>query len=619
MIFRAILKRIDYLAPSIGLHYNGSGKHYSKVSHTISLISFIGTILSIIYFIRPFILKKNPSTVINEKLVKVAEPIYIKPSSFFHLIHIFDMGNLFSDFDFTSFRVIGIEEDIIIYKEHVFLEEINHWVYGPCDPNIDFVNGKDLDDYKDMEILFNKSVCIKKYFNTEAQEYYNVNSKGFKWPVIKGGILNQNVNKEYTIIIEKCQQDTLELIMGEGSTCKSESEIYEKIDQGSLVASLYFIDYYIDLDDYDDPNKKYLTDIYDYIDNDFYTINDITLSHLTLKTTKGILFNGSKKKNIYDYDDSEKTLIHHNNNTNIYNAFSFQLNNIKKIYIRKYKNLIDIFSNIGGFSKIIKIIARILIKYYNQYNVLYDTKELISNLYNDDKKEKYKRRKINLNNTKIDNIDINQTFSKLKPPGDNINNDNNNSIKDNNLNSINYNNMEKTNDSLKNNFLNNIYNNYINKTNNNINYNENTNKNLNIDYLINSKNKNQNNNEFKTNINNNQYPENYLKEREDNFNQENLKAKYEKTIDEKSNKNSEETSSYFVEKNKQFSYCSYVAHKLSCKKKYTFYKIYGKFRTHILSEEQIIKNHIITYNLVKKEDISVDRQIYSLKEIIDAF
>ena len=84
--------------------------------------------------------------------------------------------------------------------------------------------------------------------------------------------------------------------MGEGSTCKSESEIYEKIDQGSLVASLYFIDYYIDLDDYDDPNKKYLTDIYDYIDNDFYTINDITLSHLTLKTTKGILFNRSKKK-----------------------------------------------------------------------------------------------------------------------------------------------------------------------------------------------------------------------------------------------------------------------------------------------------------------------------------
>ena len=207
MIFRNILKRIDYLAPSIGLHYNGSGKHYSKVSHTISLISFIGTLLSIIYFIRPFILKKNPSTMINEKFVKKAEAIYIKPSSFFHLVHVLDMKNFFSVFDFTSFRVIGIDEDLILYKEYEYgyLEEIDHWVYGLCDPNTDFVNVKDLDDYKELEIFLNNSVCIKKYFNADAQEYYNVNSKGFKWPVIKGGILNQNVNKQYTIIIEKCQ------------------------------------------------------------------------------------------------------------------------------------------------------------------------------------------------------------------------------------------------------------------------------------------------------------------------------------------------------------------------------------------------------------------------------
>ena len=118
-----------------------------------------------------------------------------------------------------------------------------------------------------------------------------------------------------------------------------------------------------------------------------------------------------------------------------------------------------------------------------------------------------------------------------------------------------------------------------------------------------------------------------LKVREDNLrniNQENLDAKNEEKVDknndEKSNKkseNSEETSSYFVEKNKQFSYCSFVAHKLTCKKKYKFYKIYDKFRTNILSEEQFIKNHIITYNLSKKENISLERKIYSLKEIIE--
>ena len=67
---------------------------------------------------------------INEQFVKNAEPIYIKPSSFFHLVHVLDMKNFFSVFDFTSFRVIGIEEDLILYKEYEYgyLEEIDHWV-----------------------------------------------------------------------------------------------------------------------------------------------------------------------------------------------------------------------------------------------------------------------------------------------------------------------------------------------------------------------------------------------------------------------------------------------------------------------------------------------------------
>ena len=70
MIFRIILRRIDYLAPSIGLYYNGSSKHYSKTSHIVSLISVILMALSIIYFIRPFVLKKNPSTVVNEEFTR---------------------------------------------------------------------------------------------------------------------------------------------------------------------------------------------------------------------------------------------------------------------------------------------------------------------------------------------------------------------------------------------------------------------------------------------------------------------------------------------------------------------------------------------------------------------
>ena len=46
----------------------------------------------------------------------------------------------------------------------------------------------------------------------------------------------------------------------------------------------------------------------------------------------------------------------------------------RKTYERKYINLLDVFARIGGFSKIVKTIAKFLVKYYNQYKILLDAK-----------------------------------------------------------------------------------------------------------------------------------------------------------------------------------------------------------------------------------------------------
>ena len=270
MIFRSILKRVDYLAPTIGLYYNGSSKHYSKVSNIISLISVILMALSIIYFIRPFFSRKNPSTVINEELINEEDTLDLNPSNFFHFVHVLnlkDQSSIF--FDFTYFRVIGIQEDLYMYKEYQDLKDNDHWVYGRCDLNTHFEAIKDLEDFKDdfLQFLYSESLCIKKYYNKENQQYYDINTNGFKWPSIKGGIINDN-KVIYNIIIEKCQQDTLDLIMGEGYTCNNDYSIYEEIGEG-LYAYLSFLDYYIDLDDYDNPEKKYIEEIYDEVQMNF--------------------------------------------------------------------------------------------------------------------------------------------------------------------------------------------------------------------------------------------------------------------------------------------------------------------------------------------------------------
>ena len=79
--------------------------------------------------------------------------------------------------------------------------------------------------------------------------------------------------------------------------------------------------------------------------------------------------------------------------------------------------------------------------------------------------------------------------------------------------------------------------------------------------------------------------------------------------------NHDDSESVFNEKNKEFRFCSFLIHKLTFHKKFKKYKIYSNFRKKIISEEQLIKNHIITYNLIN--DTNLNRQIYSLKEMIN--
>ena len=38
------------------------------------------------------------------------------------------MNNMFDDFDFNSFRVIGMEDDVLLYKQDKILKLRDHWV-----------------------------------------------------------------------------------------------------------------------------------------------------------------------------------------------------------------------------------------------------------------------------------------------------------------------------------------------------------------------------------------------------------------------------------------------------------------------------------------------------------
>ena len=251
---------------------------------------------------------------------------------------------------------------------------------------------------------------------------------------------------------------------------------------------------------------------------------------MTIRTNKGYILDKYDERMFYEFDNNN---VVQEVNDKIYINYNFLINNKMKYYERDYQKIQDFISDIGGFAKFISFVASIIIKLYNQYLILKDTKSLISLLYNEE--EKYmKNKKVNLNEiVKANTIrDRNNSFAKI---------------------------------------------NEINAENN--------------DIKLEGK---------------NIQPEENL---EDNM------KRYNTEQNVIQNDNDNDNNSVFNEKNKHFNFCTYLIYKLTFHKKYKKYGIYSNFRTKIISEEQLIKNHIIIYNLINATNIN--KQIYSLKEVMN--
>ena len=67
-----------------------------------------------------------------------------------------------------------------------------------------------------------------------------------------------------------------------------------------------------------------------------------------------------------------------NNNNNYYMLYYLWLGNRMQDYIRTYRRIQDVMSDIGGIFQAMTLIAEIVNYLYNGYIVLYDTQELLS-------------------------------------------------------------------------------------------------------------------------------------------------------------------------------------------------------------------------------------------------
>ena len=201
--------------------------------------------------------------------------------------------------EFRNFRIIGLNTYYHYYLEDKNLSKYDHWLYGFCNNESDTQGISHLIDKN----FFKSSACIRKYFSSSEQKYFDTSDPNFKWPIIAHGTLNPN-KTFYNIILERCKEETINYILGEGHHCSNDDEM-DKIFELRGAIHLNFIDNYVNILNYKEPYNKSFYRIENALDRENYSINNLNFNPIKVETNNGIIFDKFKTNLSYVYDRND--------------------------------------------------------------------------------------------------------------------------------------------------------------------------------------------------------------------------------------------------------------------------------------------------------------------------
>ena len=646
------IKKLDMLSPPITLYYKGENNHSSIFSGILTVISYAIILAAGIYYALEFINKDNPTAYFYNRYMEDVGTFPINASSMFHFLQVYSTStNTPIPTDFNKIEIVGIDVTIDNYENDTDLSKYNHWIYGNCNNETD-TEGI---NYLINQDLFTECACIRKYYNKETKKYYDSKDENFKWPFIMHGASHPDVNY-YGVVVKKCENT--ELRIKNFGQCSPEEEISKYLEH--IYINFRIVDHYTDVINYKEPFTKYLYAITNGIFNGTYTINHLNFNPAFMETHNGIFFDNRVEEIAYSFTTNEK-ITSEAKNISIITGFYFWIQNVQQYFEREYRRLQDILSDIGGIGSIILIIAEGINYLVSNFIILLDTERLILNIElnnskNVDKKPTFYRtlneilappRRFIINNSDIlNNSRQSSNYEGTMKEDINIIKNNNINIDNENL----KNQFKKKNDTL-NRYLKNKYNtkkeNSLNikeyrneKIENIIFSNKNNEEEINESYKIPS----QNNRDYHDKIKfSHSYEESikqdYLKDRQQYnnkkfyhinseikiFNSErgnlpgelipkinNKKKNYKVINNENKNKkyleNNDKYNNSDIDKNKDniklynehnFNWFNYICYMICCGKNNPKIKYYENLRTQIISEENIIQNHLDIYKLVK--------------------
>ena len=402
-----MITRIDFLSPPITLFHLEKRTHTSRVGAGL-VIALLVICSSYIIFLLVNLITHNQMTYIFHKKFEYEAGYYsFNSSSVFHFIQIFspEDGGYFDKFDSRFIRAYTTYAHSNLSYDN--LDLYDHWVFDQCRKNID---DKDLEPslFTNVE-NFTNGVCIRYYYNSEEKIYYSFEDSGFKWPHLEHGIAQRN-NIYLTTIVQKCSNDSIiNEIFGK---CPSQKDIDDYISK-YLGIYLYFTDTQIDPTNFKKPITRYLQVVSTGIGtSQTYVESYIHFSPVRIRTRIGSIFGESHDVNSFYFDFNRKGAANNAGQKyfTITRYYHLMQNNVQ-IYERRYNNIFDLFSEIGGISQFIFYLFYWINFVYNQFIIDYDTNSLFFSIK--DNKLNMKRN-TNFNITSISNkIKVNGNDNRI--------------------------------------------------------------------------------------------------------------------------------------------------------------------------------------------------------------
>ena len=259
----------------------------------------------------------------------------------------------------------------------LIIESFDHYIYEYYE-EIDIKGIENI--ILDNTYEYNKSFCLKKYYNKTTQKVYNLNNNEYTYPQIVY-LASHPQATIYGVAIEKCKNSTII----NNNNCYS-NEIIEESLKSLTSYSIGFLDHNILIDNFKNPDS----DIYHSIRNLFnigvgYTTNHLNFLPTMLRTNKGYVLDNEVSLNSYKFSFNEKltTLFSEEENPNkdIYAAFYFWLQNQEDTFVRSYKKIQDILGSITGLARVIFLCAKMLNMLIYNFTYLNDINHDMKNHY----------------------------------------------------------------------------------------------------------------------------------------------------------------------------------------------------------------------------------------------